>query len=122
MVNSPYWFSFLAIFSGVRTRQDYGGFPKEQGLTVVLVGCCSRSTGSESGRLGVDAAVVVAEHGNLPTTWVVTTPVQFGYYAILVEVDSLRRVIWPEREGRRKKEEGKKEKGSRHFFDILHLF
>ena len=64
MVNSPYWFSFLAI-AGVRTRQDYGGFPKEQGLTVVLVGCCSRSTGSESGRLGVDAAVVVAEQGDL---------------------------------------------------------
>ena len=40
-------------------------FSKEQGLTVVLVGCCSRSTGSESGRLGVDAAVVVAEHGDL---------------------------------------------------------
>ena len=74
MVNSPYWFSFLAI-AGVRTRQNYGGFPKEQGLTVVLVGCCSRSTGSESGRLGVNAAVVVAEQGNLPTRWVVTTPV-----------------------------------------------
>ena len=57
--------SFLAI-AGVRTRQDYGGFPKEQGLTVVLVGCCSRSTGPESGGLGVDAAVVVAEQGNPP--------------------------------------------------------
>ena len=84
----------LVVFSrhlreGVRTRQ-YDLFPKEQGLTVVLVGCCARSTGSESGRLGVDAAVVVAEQGNLPTPWVVTTTVQFGYYASLVEVDSPR--------------------------------
>ncbi len=59
-------------------------------MTVVLVWCCARSTGPESGRLGVNAAVVAAEQGNLPTHLVVTTPVQFGYimyYAILVEVD-----------------------------------
>ena len=59
--------------------------------------------------------LVIVGQGNLPTPFfilfgVVTTPVQFGYYAILVEVDSPRRVIWPEREGRRKKEEGRRKK------------
>ncbi len=39
----------------------------------------------------VSAAVAVAEQGNLPTHLVVATPVRFGYYAILVEVDSPRR-------------------------------
>jgi hypothetical protein len=31
VVNRPYWFSFLAIFSGVRTRQEYDQFPKPDG-------------------------------------------------------------------------------------------
>ena len=33
MVDRPYWFSFLAIFSGVRTIQEYGLIPK-LGVTV----------------------------------------------------------------------------------------
>ena len=33
MANRPYWFSFLAIFSGARTQQECGLFPK-LGVTV----------------------------------------------------------------------------------------
>ncbi len=71
-------------------------------LSVFLIGSCARFTGPESGKLGVNAAVVAAEHGNTHTYWVVTTPVKFGYNAILIEVDSPRR--------RRKKEEGRRKK------------
>ncbi len=55
--------SCLAI-AGARTRQNYGGFPKEPAWLLSWFGA-ARFTGSESGRLGVNAAVAVAEQGNL---------------------------------------------------------
>jgi hypothetical protein len=61
MVNRPYWFSFIALISGVRTRHElnvehaeYDHFPNLGG-TVALVRCCARYTEPGSSRLCVNA-------------------------------------------------------------------